>query len=707
MPISEEAFDPVASAGLFVGVSSFEDERIAAVPFAVDDAVDLAHLLTLELGLILPERTVLLLAGEPQKPESIERLTELLGRGAHRRSARMPDVYRYLVEATRNTEGRGLFVLTMATHGVSDQGGDFLLATDSLRERTIRTGIVAAELFDEVSRSGAQRRLVLLDACRERLSQGTRGEVGAAMAPSFANAIARARGSVVLSASTLGGFAYDDPVRGNGVFTAAVIDGLRGEAKASPEGWITVRTLADFVQPRVAEWVRRNRPDHIARSLGIARHIEATAENLPLARHPEAPLASVEEIQGSLPTREHDPSASSNLEAPTGDVKKTGKKGKMAVFLAMLLLLAAAGLFIVHLWPSARWESNRDSSLERVSPSLGESDAAEQGLRELRTLRDFEARRTIGVRLLTAVTHSLPDSLWLVRLNLSPKGTISIAGDSDDESASSAFGTKLSSSSGFTEFSLRDQPPERDKIYSFVLESEPETLPSRQQMTVTLQQERNRMLHHLSSAKDADSTLRQICAILEEEVKVPSSACEPEKRWQKADDRIEVVLLSAKFEATSTLQLARLFNQLAALPRPVALRMLELLPAAGQKISADLTLEIPVLQESTQILPVAPEPPRPLEMLSDFSREPFRRVRPKGIPGLEIGDLSLVSIDKAGHGFVARVTNRGIQKGTYSLREGDKLYDGDLLSISSQEVVFRQHIYDPTGKTRYREVKLR
>ncbi len=59
----ESAFNLAASAGLFVGITSFEDKRIAAVPFAVDDAVDLAHLCALELGLVPPKRAVLLLAG--------------------------------------------------------------------------------------------------------------------------------------------------------------------------------------------------------------------------------------------------------------------------------------------------------------------------------------------------------------------------------------------------------------------------------------------------------------------------------------------------------------------------------------------------------------------------------------------------------------------------------------------------------------------
>ncbi len=287
------AFDPKVSAGLFVGVSTFEDPRILGVPYAVDDAVDLAHLFALELGLVPPERAVLLLAGEPRKPASGQRLARLIEHGARRANARQHDIYRQLEELTQSTGDRGLFVLSVATHGVSDQGGDFLVATDSVKGRTLRSGIAVAEVLDEVARADADsgevgRRLVLLDACRERLTEGTRGESDSAMAQSFANAIGRAKGVAILSGSTLGGFAYDDPERKNGVFTAAVLDGLGGAALAGPDGWITVRTLADFVQQRVVSWVRRRRPDHAAKSLGIGRQIEATAEGLPLAPHPEA-----------------------------------------------------------------------------------------------------------------------------------------------------------------------------------------------------------------------------------------------------------------------------------------------------------------------------------------------------------------------------------------------------------------------------------
>jgi hypothetical protein len=50
-------FNPQDSAGIFVGVREFpKDDQIADVPYGVDDAIDLAHLFSLEMGLVFPHR---------------------------------------------------------------------------------------------------------------------------------------------------------------------------------------------------------------------------------------------------------------------------------------------------------------------------------------------------------------------------------------------------------------------------------------------------------------------------------------------------------------------------------------------------------------------------------------------------------------------------------------------------------------------------
>ncbi len=76
---------------------------------------------------------------------------------------------------------------------------------------------------------------------------------------------------------------------------------------------------------------------------------------------------------------------------------------------------------------------------------------------------------------------------------------------------------------------------------------------------------------------------------------------------------------------------------------------------------------------------------------------------PEGIPGLMIDEITLTGIFKTPRGFVAQIVaaNRGK---SFLLREGDQLYDGDLVSITRSEVVFRQIVNDPTALKPFREV---
>lgn len=84
-------------------------------------------------------------------------------------------------------------------------------------------------------------------------------------------------------------------------------------------------------------------------------------------------------------------------------------------------------------------------------------------------------------------------------------------------------------------------------------------------------------------------------------------------------------------------------------------------------------------------------------------RQEFRGPRPEGIPGLLIEEIDLSGIWRTGRGFVAQVI-AGNQKKTYLLKEGDQLYDGDVVSINKNEVVFKQIVQDPTALKPFREV---
>lgn len=76
---------------------------------------------------------------------------------------------------------------------------------------------------------------------------------------------------------------------------------------------------------------------------------------------------------------------------------------------------------------------------------------------------------------------------------------------------------------------------------------------------------------------------------------------------------------------------------------------------------------------------------------------------PEGIPGLLIEEIDLTGIFRTSRGFVAQVLSSNKEK-SYLIREGDQLYDGDVVSITQQEVVFKQIVSDPTVIKPFREV---
>jgi hypothetical protein len=96
-------------------------------------------------------------------------------------------------------------------------------------------------------------------------------------------------------------------------------------------------------------------------------------------------------------------------------------------------------------------------------------------------------------------------------------------------------------------------------------------------------------------------------------------------------------------------------------------------------------------------------------------RDPFRSLlaappgpalrgpRPEGIAGMLIDEIDLRGIFRTSKGYVAQVAVQN-QKKSYLLREGDQLYDGDVLRIDLHSVVFRQIVNDPTVIKPFREV---
>jgi hypothetical protein len=252
-------FSRDASTGLFIGVRDFPHDRLLEVPYACDDAVDLAHrfVFTQRVALLPPQRVVLAISGSPQKEESKKRLRELGQAGVRIVRTVSANVILDLLKEQSARAGReGLFVLSIASHGFQQNGDAYILGSTS-EFGSPETAVRAATIFDVAAQ--ASRSLIFIDACRDRVQQGTRG---AAPEPDAAAPHIRRMkgvlGQVIFYAAAPGEYAFDDPVHQNGVFTKAVLDGLNCEASA-PRGTVLVETLHTYVDREVRRWIRENK----------------------------------------------------------------------------------------------------------------------------------------------------------------------------------------------------------------------------------------------------------------------------------------------------------------------------------------------------------------------------------------------------------------------------------------------------------------
>jgi hypothetical protein len=277
-------FDPAQSVALFVGVPRFtHDSSLTEVRFAVDDAVDLAYAFTLgaNAALVPVKRTVIAISGLPHKKESKVRLDALKAAGATVVSTTdQPDLLQLLRQQAELGGPNGLFVASFATHGFTSEGVPHLLGRSSLF-RDLETTLSTAKIADIVGQSDAARSLLFIDACRDRVNRDARaGSQEPLSAAPLLSAMNKVAGQVIFYAAPAGGYAYDDEKRGNGVFTAAVIDSMQcppGQKRT----YITVRQLADDVEKRVRKWVRINKKSSLLKATQIST--EGSTDRMPLA----------------------------------------------------------------------------------------------------------------------------------------------------------------------------------------------------------------------------------------------------------------------------------------------------------------------------------------------------------------------------------------------------------------------------------------
>jgi uncharacterized caspase-like protein len=215
---------------LAIGVSQYANEELR-LRFAHKDARDFAAAVAPQKGGLYRDIVLKVLTDEQATKDEILDGLEWL---------------------TKETTSRDVAIVFLAGHGVNDPSGTYyFLPVNADPERLKRTGISFSELKTTVT-TLAGKTLVFLDTCHSGNVMGARR--GVADITAVVNELASAEnGAVVFASSTGKQYSLEDQAWGNGAFTKAIVEGIKGKADYTGTGKITINMMDVYISERVKE----------------------------------------------------------------------------------------------------------------------------------------------------------------------------------------------------------------------------------------------------------------------------------------------------------------------------------------------------------------------------------------------------------------------------------------------------------------------
>ncbi|HZM06233.1 MAG TPA: hypothetical protein VFC44_24800 [Candidatus Saccharimonadales bacterium] len=299
MPVSLAG--PLAgNAGVFMGVNDFDaygpPQSLGDLHYAVDDAVALAHLFVMELGLLPAVDTELCLSGSPTTDQAKSDLAELLEARVRVSGASRNTLLAALQRARLAAQtSSNILVIALSSHGFGDAaaegggGGDFFVMPADGQPTMLKETCVPGKVLEQAiteRRSDAPeigtragKRLLFVDACRSVPSM-SKFPLPAGIDEQFLQRLAVAKGQVVVSASANREASFEDAKLGHGAFTYFLLEACRGSVEPNSDGVLTLDAAVRWATTNTTDFVRRT----FAREQIPRLNGEFSGEGLPLAR---------------------------------------------------------------------------------------------------------------------------------------------------------------------------------------------------------------------------------------------------------------------------------------------------------------------------------------------------------------------------------------------------------------------------------------
>jgi uncharacterized caspase-like protein len=217
---------------LSVGVNRYDASELNKLGFAVNDAREIVNTFKAQEGKLYRKVNSLLIADGEALAPTRENSLDNLG---------------YIRQAGQ----RDVIVLFIAGHGMNDDGGNFyFLPSDAgfNADGSIRPSRAISGRDINAALDLPGKKIVLIDACHSEGASGrrTRGVDNNRLVRDLQD-----DSTVIFSSSRGSELSQEDPKLGHGLFTYAIIQGMKGKADLIKNGLITMKELDAYVSETV------------------------------------------------------------------------------------------------------------------------------------------------------------------------------------------------------------------------------------------------------------------------------------------------------------------------------------------------------------------------------------------------------------------------------------------------------------------------
>ncbi|MGE0712447.1 MAG: SUMF1/EgtB/PvdO family nonheme iron enzyme [Planctomycetota bacterium] len=243
-------FLPLLAALLLAGLASAQDDerqgRTFVLVVGIDDYAD-TKIPKLKYAEADAQAVFRFYAQDPGSPTTSDRVKVLLGKEATQRQL-LRAIEEHLVRQATRPEDTA--VLYFAGHGFADAQTTYLAGQDTELDYLGWSAISHHQLQALWNKLRARTRILIADACHSGGFGGLRGGPGG-FGKRVGKDLPASLRSLVIASAGENELAAEDRRAGRGVFSAALVAGLRGAADRNKDGTVSAQELAAYLEDEV------------------------------------------------------------------------------------------------------------------------------------------------------------------------------------------------------------------------------------------------------------------------------------------------------------------------------------------------------------------------------------------------------------------------------------------------------------------------